>query len=234
MQFDNIVLGASFFGCGLACALEGHTLVLESSVVPGGDFSLQFESGTEWDSSLSNSEAVEFKAELLRRNALDGSGRLCIAALAPLLAQWCANHNVAIEYSCDVLQHDGRNVIAIGVDGPKQYSARRIADACPVPGPQKFLTALVTAPSFMPDGCMGPFILRQSIVQGEFHLSFSVPGDSTWSEARAMFHRAWDMRPAALKFSSILLVGTRFSCHNHSNPVFALDAGLSYGRQSHE
>ena len=85
---------------------------------------------------------------------------------------------------------------------------------------------MITAPSVLPDGGKGPFVMRHSLIDGEAYLAFQVPLDSSWSEARAMFHRAWDLRPVTLKYSSIMLTATRFDCRPFANPLVALDAGL--------
>ena len=84
-EFDRVVIGASFFGCGLAVRLGGAK-ILEPSCVVGADFALTFNGGEGWDAEPEHPEAREYLSMLRAHRALDDEGRTAVAALAPLLA----------------------------------------------------------------------------------------------------------------------------------------------------
>lgn len=230
MQYELIIIGATFRGCGIASASKAQSiLVIEPSVVVGSDFALTFNTGKNWDAPLRNKGAQEFKDKLLKRNALTEDGMAATAAFSPMLSEWCIEHNIKIEFSCSVVSQDNNSLKVVGVDGFKEYSAEKIIDATPKPVNGKWLTVLITAPNDTAPGGLGPFIIRKSINPGDFLLSLQIPEDASWSEARAMFHRAWDMRPDKLKTAAITLIGCRFDYRNFHNPALALDAGITEG-----
>ena len=118
------------------------------------------------------------------------------------------------------------SVVAVTAEGVREFEAEMIVDARPKAGQSKWLNAMIGAPAELPDGGRGPFVIRHSLIDGECFLSFQVPVDSCWSDVRAMFHRAWDLRPVSLKSSTIMLTATRFDYRQYENPLLALDAGV--------
>ena len=231
MKYDYIIWGATFYGCGMAACLKGNVLVLEESVVPGSDWALSFARST-WEEPLTTRPAIDYKDALISHKALTEDGRLCIAALAPLMAQWCIDHGVRIAFSCNVVSHDGASVSVIGPGGPRQYETEHFIDARPrIFNGRKYVTALIRfedAP--LSPGMYGPFILTPSSVEGEYYLALPMQGTKEWPEARAAFHDAWNVRHAALEKAQLQLIGVQFDYGNAPNPAAAMEYGFLWAR----
>ena len=225
-MFDCIIIGATFYGCGIAAGLGGNVLVLEDSVVPGSDWALCFDGGS-WDTRLTVPQAIAFKDALVSRKALSADGRLCVAALAPLMAEWCKTHNVKIEFSCSVIDYDEHGVDAVGVQGPVHYDAARVVDARPkaVNG-RKYATGLMVSQENISAGPCGDFIVTPSSMEGEYYLALPLDGNADWQSARSAFHKAWDNRPEVMSGGFLQLIGTRFSYRNALNPAVAIEKGI--------
>ena len=226
-RYDTLILGASFFGCGMASACKGRVLVLEESILPGSDFVLSLNPGMDYDSSrLRTDAAKELYFRLREVNAISSDGRVSLAGISEVMADWCLKRELPIFFGVGTVQRDEHHVVAVTAEGVREFEAERIVDARPKTGENKWLNVMIGAPAELPDDCRGPFEMRHSIIDGEFFLSFQAPVDSSWSEVRAMFHRAWDLRPVSLKNSTIMLTATRFDYRQYANPLQALDAGV--------
>jgi len=224
-EFDQVVIGASFYGCGLAVRLGGAK-ILEPSCVVGADFALTFNGGAGWDAEPEHPDAAAYLSMLRVHRALDDAGRAAVAAFAPLLAEWCRKRALDIELSCSVVAIDGQDLHVMGVDGPKIYRARQIHDALPKTGSRQYLTGLVAGPEGLEDGRHGDFALRQSLYTGEYYARLECSGTDGWEHARRTWHQRWAQRPEALRDCRLMLIGTRFDLCNYPNPVAALAAGL--------
>ncbi|MBQ9367125.1 MAG: hypothetical protein IJT83_05040 [Victivallales bacterium] len=224
---DILILGATFYGCGMAAVAKGKVLVLDGNILSGWEFVHALNPGREYDGKvLRTEEAQGLYGRLRAVNALSADGRVSLAGLGEVFAEWCLARHLPIEFGVDVVRQDENHVVAVTPAGVEEYEAERIVDARPKAQSGKWLNAMITAPSVLPDGGKGPFMMRHSLVDGEAFLSFQVPEDASWSEARAMFHRAWDFRPTVLKYSTIMLTATRFDCRLYVNPLAALEAGI--------
>ena len=84
---DTLILGATFYGCGLAAAVK-NSLLVDSSISVGSDYAFAFLQGKNWSQPSACAESEEFRQELLARYALEND-RILPAALAPALAVWC-------------------------------------------------------------------------------------------------------------------------------------------------
>ena len=228
IKTDILILGATFYGCGIAARAKGKVLVLDNNILPGWEFIHALNPGRAYDeTTLRMEEARGIYARLRDVNALSDHGRVSLAGLSEVFAEWCLARHLPVVFGVDVIRQDANHVVAVTPAGVAEYEAERIVDARPKVQNGKWLNAMITAPSVLPDGGKGPFMMRHSLVNGEAFLSFQVPDDATWSEARAMFHRAWDLRPTVLKYSTIMLTATRFDYRPFANPLVAFDAGLS-------
>ncbi len=232
MKYDYIIRGATCYGCGMAAGLSGKVLVLEDSVVPGSDWALGFDGGY-WEEPLVTQPAIDFREALLSHRALSEDGRVCIGALAPLMAQWCLDHNVRIEFSCNVLSHSGNIVAVMGVDGRQQYETEHFIDARPsVFNDVKYATGLIMFNgASLPSGVYGDFILTPGYIKGEYYIALPLPSAEKWPEARAKFHAAWDKRPASLASAQLQLIGVRFSYGNAPNPAAAIEYGYLWAKE---
>ncbi|MDD4097890.1 MAG: hypothetical protein PHC30_03895 [Lentisphaeria bacterium] len=225
MIYDKVVIGASFFGCGLAVAL-GRVKILEPSCVVGADFALTFNGGERWDTKVVHPLAKEYLAMLREHRAIDDQGRAAVAAFSPLLAQWCRKQGLDIELSCSVVDYRRKRLKLMGVDGPKEYCVSKIHSAVPRRQRRSYLTALVSGPADLGDGVYGDFTLKRSLYPGEYYLQFGYHAFFFWEQARDVFHQKWAQRPEALRDCRLLLIGTAVDWHNFPNPAVALDWGL--------
>jgi hypothetical protein len=229
-SYDTIIIGASFYGCGLALALAGAK-ILEPAILPGAEFSLALQPGSGWDRPVQSPEAQALRAELLRRGAVNDAGQAQVAAFSPVLGECCQKHSLDLEFSCAVIEQRDDLLRVVGVDGLREIRAGRVINALPdTTAPEKMLTGILSLSEQLPDGSYGPFRLCNSCRAGEAYLSLSMPGAASWPEARQQFHAAWDQRPASLRESHLLLLGTSFSWPGDDNPVLAFDRGICEGR----
>lgn len=231
MKYDYIIRGATFYGCGMAAGLKGNVLVLEESVVPGSDWALSFCRST-WEEPLVTVPAADYKNALVLHKALSEDGRLCIAALAPLMSRWCIDHGVRIAFSCNVVSQDSETVSVIGPEGPQLLETSHFIDARPrIFNGKKSVTALLRyeeAP--LPMGMYGPFMLTPSSVEGEFYLALTIPCSTEWPEARTALHNAWNDRPDVLEKAQMQLIGVQFGYGNAPNPAAAIEYGYLWAR----
>lgn len=229
-HYRRIVVGATYYGCGLAAAVPEDTLVIEPSILVGSDFSLNFNPGKEWDYAPSQPAAAALMAELQKRDALVG-GRIHQPALTPVFSRWCLEHQLDIALATRVLARSGNELIVFNADGRHCLTADEIIDASPVIGETKRITA-----SLLTDGSGRDFVGdRFEIIAGRFSteafLLMSLPAATAWPDARMLLFKTWQERPAELRAYSIAAVGVRFDYHNFVNPVVALERGLNGGRK---
>lgn len=225
-HWDTIILGATFYGCGLAAGKK-DVLILEPSILAGSDFTLHFDPGTEWQSPPHHPDAVEFYEDLVRRGALR-NGRLHMGALAPVFSRWCLERGLRIALWHEILDVSENEVTAFTVEGEKRFTADHIIDARPVAKEFLYVTASLFLEKELPDGPGGNFEIVGGCLRGEAYLLKKLPGPVSWPDARREIHEAWMARNPAIQ-GRLLTVGARFSYRNHPNPAAALDLGLSQG-----
>jgi len=229
-SYDTVIIGASFYGCGLAIGMPGSK-ILEPAIVTGAEFSLAINPGSDWDALLQTAEARACKEELQRRKGLNAAGQATVAAFTPILSACCQAQQLDIEFSCSVIQQTGDCLLVVGVGGPREIRAGRVISALPnTSAGQKSLTGIVSLVGTLPDGDYGPFFLRNSCRQGEAYLRLFIPAEEPWPEARQRFHATWDQRASGLSDARLLLLATSFAWPGAANPVLALDRGIREGR----
>jgi len=231
-RVETIVLGATWYGCGLAFSAGENTLVLERSIVPGQEFSLALEPGNNWDAPLASPEAAALRAELIRRNALT-QGIVQHAALTPILSQWCLQKGLSILFTCDVLKVSANAVEFQAVDGLHKVACDRVLFAEPVPlDGRKYLSVLLREPegTALPPGADCPgFRLFPQVVPDRLLWQLELDAATPWEEARRIMLAKWAQRPEALRKWSILFSASEFSYRNDDNPFTALDRGIREG-----
>ena len=226
MRFDHLVIGASFYGCGLAASLPGRCRVIEASCVPGADFSLTFNGGSDWDAALEHPLARGFLARLQSHRALDSQGRAALAAFSPLLAMWCQEQKLDIELGCSLIAQEGQWVQVMGVDGLKEYWAEQVHDARPKKSAKPVSTALLAGPEGVQQGGYGCLHVQPTIYPGEYYASMTIKTEDKWPDIREQWRQEWLDRPQALEECRLLLIGARLDQRNFVNPAVALDWGL--------
>ena len=224
---DTLIVGASFYGCGLASRL-GNALVVESSTAVGSDYAYTFEQGVNWNVPAQNPLAEEFRQQLFRRKAVDDAGRLLNGALVPVFADWCVKHNVRPLLGMELVCKQNNRAEFVDFCGKKiTVEAKNIIDARPHYSGTKNLTAAVYSVEPLRLGKHKFFNITDTIAKNIYYLSFEVEADSTFQSARQRLAALWRERPESLKNAQMVWSAVRFSKNIFDNPVAALDAGLN-------
>lgn len=223
--FPEIILGASFYGCGLA-GRNPAALVIEPTITVGSDFAFAFQPGQDLTQRPKHPEAQEFYDDAQRRRALL-DGRLQIAALIPALSDWCWRRQLRIALQSAILSYSTTTVLIQNVEGQYQLEAERVLDARAKPGKMKFFSALAFAKGLtIPDGTFAHLQLQSGAIDGQYYLQLALPADCSWPEARQRFYIAWAQRDPALQSLRLTLTASRFAYTNWKNPFQALESGL--------
>ena len=226
--YKRIVIGASFYGCGVAAASPEDTLLIEPSILVGSDYTLNFNPGTQWDYQPSHSLARKFLDELKNRNVLSRQ-KLHQPALSPIFSQWCIDSDIEIALSSRVIEQSKNSLVVFDIEGRHKLSAGEIIDATPKVGTVKNFTASLFSNGPDCEGCYDDFEIIAGRFETEAFLLMPVPVGTSYPDARMKLFNAWRKRPEILKKCSIAATGVRFDCNNFPNPIIALDEGLSRG-----
>ncbi len=225
-QYRVIILGAGFYGCGLA---EAHpeALLIEPAILVGGDFALSYFPGTVSENTTLHAEAEAFRKELSARSALQ-SGRLHLAALSPLLSDWCLQRKLNLLLNTEILVHDAHSVQIMNIHGQQTLVAEQIIDARPQYKNGKYLGAVLSAADHpVPEGRFGDLELCSGALPGEAYVRISLEENCSWPEARKRLYSSWENRPGELASLQFGICGNRFGSYQFPNPLAALSAGLN-------
>ena len=226
-KVNTLILGATFYGCGLAKRLK-NAVVVESSVAVGSDYAYTFEQGNCWNTPAQNPEAEEFRQELFRRNAVNASGHLLNGALVPVFADWCLKNDVCPYFGLELVEKQGNRLTFMDFCGTEVvFEAEKVIDARPRYTGTKNLTAAILSEEALAEGKHGFFNITKTIAGNVYYLSFEVEADSTFQSARQRLKALWESRPETLKNAQMIWSAVRFSKNIFTNPVAALDAGLN-------
>ena len=227
LRTGTLIIGATFYGCGLARTLK-DAMIVESSMAVGSDFSYGFEQGCRWDIKAVHPEAEEFRQELFKRHAATAKGDLLTGALVPVFADWCIKYGIRPLLGLDIVEKHGNTVTLIDFCGKLiAVEADRIIDTRPAESDIKRFTAAISCKEPLAEGKYNFFTVKPTVIPELYYVSFEVDGNSTMQSARQRFACLWEDRPQALKSSKLIWSAMRFSQSPFDNPVAALDAGLS-------
>ena len=67
----NLIVGATFYGCGLAHKLK-DAVIIENSMAAGSDYTYAFDSGCSWNIPAEHPAAEEFRQELIDSGRIKG------------------------------------------------------------------------------------------------------------------------------------------------------------------
>lgn len=226
-KVDTLILGATYYGCGLAKTIPGAVIV-DSAISPGSDYAYAFDGGRNWDAPLKHAEAEEFRSELVERHALSPEGRTVIAGFTPVFAGWCIRHGVRPYFGLELAEKKGNTLKFIDFCGNYvTFEAKQLIDARSYPEKGRKFTAVVSSESKIADGKYGFFEIVSSNADMMYYVSFDVESDTSYQSARQRFAALWASRPAELADARLILTAARFSDNVFDNPAAALDAGLS-------
>lgn len=226
----TLILGATFYGCGLAAVLPGSLLV-ESSISVGSDYAFTLLQGSDWSVPLTTVGAEEFRQELLERHALEND-RVIPAALAPVLASWCRKHSIQPLLGLEFIGRQGNIYTFVDFCGKKlNIQAKKVIDArCQTGG--KLLTAAIRSEQILPEKEYDNFAIKCTPAAKFYTLEMPCSADETPDVARRKLAEYWAKRPAELAGAEIVWSASRFSYRNFANAAAALDAGLQGNFQS--
>ena len=223
----TLIIGATFYGCGLAHALK-DAVIVESSIAPGSDYAFAFAQGVNWKKQAVHPAAEEFRRELFLRHAVTDKDDLLTGALVPVFADWCIRHDVRPYFGLDLAEKKGNTATFVDFCGKLiTIEADRIIDARYHASNTKLLTAVICSEEPLAVGRHGFFNITSTIAKQIYYLAFEVEADSTMQSARQRLACLWESRPESLRSAQMVWSAMRFSEHNFDNPVAALDAGLS-------
>ena len=221
---ETLILGATFYGCGLAAAIPGSLLV-ESSISVGSDYAFALLQGEEWSKPLATSGAGEFRQELIARHALEND-RVISAALAPVLASWCRKRNIQPKLGLELIGRKGNIYTFIDWCGKKiNISAAKVIDARGG-NDGKILTAAIRSEKPLKEGVYGNFTVKSTPAEKFYTLEMPCQNTDSPLDARKKFVNSWAQRPAELAGSQTVWTASRFAGKSFINAAAALDCGL--------
>ena len=221
---DTLILGATFYGCGLASAIK-NSLVVESSISVGSDYAFAFMQGKNWSQPLTSIAAEEFRQELALRHALEND-RILPAALAPTLAAWCMKHQIQPLLGLEFIRRSGKVYTFIDWGGNEvNIKAEKVIDARSQ-GAEKLFTAAVFSEKALAEGKYGSFELFRTPAEKIYTLEMPCNSADTPDLARQNLQKLWSARPEELSEAQIIWSASRFSFPRFDNAAAALDAGL--------
>ena len=223
----TLIIGATFYGCGLAHALK-DAIVVESSMAPGCDYAYAFSQGINWKNQAKHPAAEEFRQELYLRHAVTDNDDLLTGALTPVFADWCIKHDVRPLLGLDLAEKHGNTATFVDFCGKIiTIEADRIIDARIRAEKTKTLTAALCCTEELEVGRHGFFNITSTIAEHLYYLAFEVDADTTMQSARQRLACLWESRPESLKSAQMVWSAMRFSENVFDNPIAALDCGLS-------
>ena len=223
-SIDTLILGATFYGCGLAAVLK-NSLVVESSVSVGSDYAFAFLQGKNWSEPLTCSGAEDLRRELIARHALEND-RILPAALAPVLARWCLSHHIQPLLGLECIRKSGNIYTFIDWGGSEiRIQAEKVIDARGQTG-EKCFTAAVFSENTLAEGKYGVFELFRTPTEKIYTLEMPCDAADTPDLVRQNLQKCWAERPAELAAAQIIWSASRISCRIFDNSCAALDAGL--------
>lgn len=222
---ETLILGATFYGCGLAARIR-NSLLVETSIIPGSDDVLAFSPGSGWENPFAHPLAEELRRALLACHALNG-GKLWTGALAPVFAEWLEKNCVQPLFGLTPVECSGNSIRFSDLCGSEVIvHAKRILDARARVTDEKFLTALIRSPDEIGECACGPLRISYSGLPGWYYIALPLPETAPWQTARRELHRVWRERPDALRGARLLVTASRFSRPRFRNAGAALEAGL--------
>ncbi len=220
----TLILGATFYGCGLAAAMP-EALLVESSISVGSDYAFALLQGEDWSEPLTTTGAEEFRQELIARHALENN-QVIPAALAPVLADWCRKRNVHPKLGLELIGCKGNIYTFADWCGKKVcIQAEKVIDArCQ--SNQKLLTAAIRSENPLAEGVYGIFTVKSTPAEKFYTLAMPCQSNDTMQSARKLFAEKWANRPAGLAEAQTVWTASRFSYKTFANAATALDRGL--------
>ena len=129
MNYDVIVIGATFTAAGLVQAYGDKCLVLERRPQAGYEFLNAAKFGTDYAEKLVSEEAIALEEQFVEKNAFDGD-RICLFDCASSYYKLLEGKNVLLNMEIVSVEKidGGFEVTAHGVSGYRTFTAKKVID----------------------------------------------------------------------------------------------------------
>ncbi len=129
MNYDVIVIGATFTAAGLVQAYGDKCLVLERRPQAGYEFLNAAKFGTDYAEKLVSDEAIALEEQFVEKNAFDGD-RICLFDCASSYYKLLEGKNVLLNMEIVSVEKidGGFEVTAHGVSGYRTFTAKKVID----------------------------------------------------------------------------------------------------------
>ncbi len=221
---DNLIIGASFAGLGLAHGNPGSVIV-ESSICLGAEFINAINPGTGWESRPRSDAAAELLLKIKQHGILE-AGKIHIPALAPVICDWSIAKGLKLRLATEILDvktiGTGFLVTIFDMEGKHEIFTSRIIDTTkgfynsgfsgkmPEVLGKRLNAILHSDKGNIQSGKYGGIEIREGFYTSEAIAMFRLNSDCDWAEARRILHSSWNARPSALKEWKIASVATQF------------------------
>ena len=139
MEYDVIVLGATFLGAGIAQVLGDKCLIIERRPQAGYEFFNSLKFGSGYEKALKTTAAKSLLNDFEQNGAFNGD-RICLFECAPKFYSHLLDKNILLNTEIISIEHEGDTftVTTHGVSGYRVHKAKAIIDTRPSP---RFTTA---------------------------------------------------------------------------------------------
>ena len=246
MQYDVIVIGATFTAAGLLQGYGDGCLILERRPQAGYEFLSALKFGSGFDQPLQSAEAKALRAGFEERGAFE-DGRVNLFDCASLLYARLKGKNVMLNMTPVQIEKDGDGfaVTAHGASGFRSYRAKHLIDTTVRPDiiAEKSLNALINSDT---ETAPFPGAAEEKIgCPGDLLLKCGVPADADYAQARRALAEKINALPPAYKLAVIAdcfdesVKGTypaekdgitHLPSCGFANPLLAFDAGVVFAK----
>lgn len=146
MEYEAIVLGATFTGVAIAEALGERCLIIERRPQAGYEFINSLKFGSDYDKTLKSDAAKSLLKSFEQNNAFNND-RICLFECVPHFYSLLLNKNVLLNTEIVSIEHHSNllTVTTHGVSGYRVHKAKSIIDTRALPDAvtYKFLNFIV-------------------------------------------------------------------------------------------
>lgn len=209
MEYDLIVIGATFAGLGAAYAARDKVLVLESRSQIGYEFIGAYHPGDDWEMEKSlSAKGEELRSELVARGILSKEGKVYIPEVLPLIYHRVSQDNLPVLLMTEVIRVEKEDdcylVEIYNSDGIAQLRAKRVLDTTEGRSVSPKLRPRIlkkTINAMLWGGEAGEIVLEEPGVQilsankkGEAILKLDMDCSTNYTEARRRLHEYWTVK----------------------------------------
>jgi hypothetical protein len=235
MNVKNVIFGATYAGLAAAMNAPTDTLVVDSCLQVGYEFTDSFRCAVAPDLSTADILARSFLGEARERNMLDIAGYPHSIQLSGLLAEWSIRqgvHLLLLSHVIEIVKNDHSfSVTLFNTQGSQTIETERIIDTtmpcidrdkCVCPAISKSLCCLIKAtddPLCEARADAGYASNKTRLLQnrpcGMRVLEMDLPMATDWQNARSRLLNFWFNRPKTLRHDRLVHIATTFAYRLH-------------------